>query len=253
MFFKRARTESRPPAAPPAGLRSWTGVPLIQEKLDLINHAFGTFPIRSFADLGCTWQVEGAYTFRAIEDHRASPAVMVDTWIPEAMRERALRYRDLRIVQGSFGDLPIARAVGTVDAVFMFDVLLHQVKPDWDEVLDIWARFTSHFLIYNQQWIKSPATVRLIDLGREGYMKSVPRPQDPSIYEKLFAHLDEPVTPGSARTYRDSCLYWQWGITDADLVRKMLERGFIMQYFRNCGSAFGIEGFENHAFVFSKQ
>src|SRR3712207_8336532 len=41
-----------------------------------------------------------------------------------------------------------------VDAVFFFDVLLHQVRPHWDEVLNLYSA-AKVVVIYNQQWTGS--------------------------------------------------------------------------------------------------
>ena len=45
---------------------------------------------------------------------------------------------------------------------------------------------------------------------------------------------------------------WQWGIVDADLIGRMNELGFKMQFYKNCGQFGTLKNVENHAFVFSK-
>ena len=64
--------------------------------------------------------------------------------------------------------------VGRVDAIFLFDVLLHQVAPDWDTILEMYAKNVRVFGIYNQQWTGADTTVRLLDLGEEEYFRNVP-------------------------------------------------------------------------------
>jgi hypothetical protein len=132
--------------------------------------------------------------------------------------------------------------------VLLFDVLLHQVRPDWDEVLALYAGGAGAFCIVNPMWAAGPDTVRLVDLGAEEYLASVP-PQDN--HEHALAHLDEPH-PEHGRPWRDVHEIWQWGIVDADL-RAALERlGFRMVYYENVGAWRGLERFENHGFVFAR-
>ncbi|MGK0260447.1 MAG: hypothetical protein ACI96M_003895 [Candidatus Azotimanducaceae bacterium] len=64
--------------------------------------------------------------------------------------------------------------VPSVDCIFLFDVLLHQVNPNWDTVLRRCAEKTDCFVIYNQQWIGSPITTRLLELGHDEYFASTP-------------------------------------------------------------------------------
>jgi hypothetical protein len=109
--------------------------PLHPIKLRVIDAAFERGDVRSVADLGGVWAVDGGYTFHALERHEPERAVLVDESVTPATAERARRHPQLEIVEGGFGDPAIAERVGRVDAVIMFDVLLHQVDPDWDEVM----------------------------------------------------------------------------------------------------------------------
>src|SRR5262249_33584623 len=49
---------------------------LLPEKLELIDSAFSTLNIHSFADLGGVWGVEGGYTFHALDKHDVSRAIL---------------------------------------------------------------------------------------------------------------------------------------------------------------------------------
>ena len=40
-------------------------------------------------------------------------------------------------INANFGDRNIAERIGKIDAILLFYVLLHQVKPDWDEILEM--------------------------------------------------------------------------------------------------------------------
>lgn len=126
---------------------------LVRGKINLIDRAFTSCRIESFADLGAVWGVEGAYTFRALDKYPVKEAVLVDGRITPTVAARANSYPQLRVIEGNFGDQEIADKVGNVDALFLFDVLLHQVSPDWDTILDMYAKNVRCLLIYNQQWI----------------------------------------------------------------------------------------------------
>jgi hypothetical protein len=227
---------------------------IIQDKLDLLDHAFSSAGIASFAELGCAWGVDGGYGFHALEHHRVERAVQVDTAITDAMKERARAHPRLVQLQRNFGDPALPAEIGAVDAVILFDVLLHQVKPDWNEVLRMYAPFTRHFVVYNQQWVKGPDTVRLVDLGKEEYFRSVPAGSEGfRSYVGLFENLDAPAANQPGRTRRDGIGIWQWGITDSDLLKELARLGFELKHYRNHGSAFGIRSFENHSFLFSRR
>ena len=144
--------------------------------------------------------------------------------------------------------------VNEVDCLMLFDVLLHQVKPDWNEVLENYATKTKVFLIYNQQFTGAQ-TVRLLDRGKEWYFRHVPHaPNSLKAYVDLFEKPDEPDPRYSdGRTYRDMHDVWQWGITDHDLKRVMQELGFQVVYERDCGWWSGLEEIKNKAFIFESR
>ena len=136
---------------------------LKQAKLDLIDFAFENHGVRSFADLGGVWGVEGGYTFYALDKHKVDKAFLVDTHPTKVVLEKAKKYQQLEVLEGSFGDQSMVSQVAGVDAVFFFDVLLHQVSPDWDTILELYGRQTRCFIIYIQQWIGSGVTSRLLE------------------------------------------------------------------------------------------
>ena len=100
---------------------------LLKEKLDLIDFAFNKFGFSSFADLGGVWRVEGGYTFDTIEKHKVAKAFLVDTHPTQTVINTAKNFPQLNLIRGNFGDEKTVREVGEVDAIFLFDVLLHQV------------------------------------------------------------------------------------------------------------------------------
>jgi hypothetical protein len=222
---------------------------LVQDKIDIIDQAFSSFGVQSFADLGCVWGVEGGYTFHALDTHTVKDAVMVDTNFTSIVNDRAKNYPQLRLVNGNFGSQTAVDQVGKVDAVFLFDVLLHQVAPDWDTILEMYAKNVRVFVIYNQQWTGSDTTVRLLDLGEKEYFRNVPGDPKEEPYKDLFKKLDE-KHPYADTQWRDVHSIWQWGITDDDLELTAARLGFKLRY-KKWGGKWG-ENFENQAFIFSR-
>jgi hypothetical protein len=218
--------------------------------IDFVFQRLG-YKVRSFADLGGVWAVDAAYTFYTLDTYAPSRAYLVDTNFTEAVAMRSEHYPNLTTIEDNFGDRTIPETFGRVDSIFLFDVLLHQVKPDWDEILEMYAPITPCFVIYNQQWINHEKTVRLLDLGYEGYFANVPHDRNHPTYKTLFEKMYE-MHPEHNRIWRDIHNCWQWGITDADLIAKLQTLGFTMQYYINCGRFGPLENFENHAFVFKK-
>jgi hypothetical protein len=135
-----------------------------------------------------------------------------------------------------------------VDAILFFDVLLRMVDPDWDRVLELYAPTTTCFVIANPQWERGETTVRLIDLGRDGYLEAVPPAK---VHSELFDRLDE-WHPGQYRPYRDITGVWQWGITDGDLKAKMGELGFSLEREWSLNRHPAADGFVIKTFVFSR-
>ncbi|HEX7323122.1 MAG TPA: class I SAM-dependent methyltransferase [Mycobacterium sp.] len=223
---------------------------IIKDKIDVIDQAFSSFGVQSFADLGGIWGVEGAYTFHALDRYKVTDAVLVDTNISETVAASAKNYPQLRLINGNFGSQAVVDQVGRVDAIFLFDVLLHQVAPDWDIILELYAKNVRVFVIYNQQWTGSDTTVRLLNLGEKEYFRNVPADPKQEPYKNLFKKLDQ-KHPFADRTWRDVHSIWQWGITDHDLESTAARLGFKPVY-KKWGGKFG-ENFENQAFIFARQ
>lgn len=227
------------------------------DKIQLIDRAYELCHLGagSFADLGGVWGVNGAYTFYILRNHRPKSAFLVDTHFNDVVTKKSKSFPNLKLVCGNFGEESVANRVGDVDAVILFDVLLHQVSPDWNVVLRSYAKHTRCFIILNQQWVGSDRTIRLLDLGREEYFKNVPHSPELQVYKDLFDKMYEMNTDHN-RVWRDIHSVWQWGITDASLNRAMTELGFKQVYFRNCGKfrARGgtLQNFEDHAFIFQR-
>ena len=227
-------------AAPPPG------------KARAIDYAIDELGAESFASLEIA-NAYGQYGFYAIDKPSVERGVLVDVratrprgHVLSAMEQAAER-PGMEVLDSRFSDPDTVAEIGQVDTIFLFDVLLRMVEPDWDEVLELYAPATSSFLITNPQW-EGDATVRLIELGREGYKDAVP---SWDAHRELFDHLDD-WHEGQDRPYRDSNHVWQWGITDSDLRAKLEELGFSLERKWSLGAPPDTEGFVNRAFAFTR-
>lgn len=205
----------------------------------------------SFADLGGIWGVDGAYTFYILKHYPIRRAVLVDTDVTAAAGRNLKRFKHLDLVQGDFGDHTIAEQIGHVDVVLFFDVLLHQVNPDWNEVIEMYASRAEYVVVYNQQFVVANETVRLPDLTKDEYFKHVPMDPGGPGYKDLFERPKD-IHPRYKKPYRDVHNVWQWGITDRDLVSLMEGLGFRMIFRKNHGQFSTSPSFENHAFIFTR-
>lgn len=226
---------------------------LNSDKLALIDVAIKRYPVNSFADLGGVWQVDGGYSLYAL-DQGVAQGVLVDLHT-EMLSEQVCSRPNLRLINGNFASYEIALQI-EVDAVFLFDVLLHQVMPDWDHVLSLYAKQARLFLIYNQQWTASKRSIRLIELGEQEFFRNTPNTKDHPLCKDLFARLYEPCEAEyrdwGPRVYKDIGTIWQWGITDGDLIEAMSFHGFELVYYQSHGRAWELPHFEHHAFLFAR-
>ena len=228
---------SKRPAAPPAAR-------LQDIKLRALERAFDWTQGRTFADLGGVWAVEAGYTFHVLDTYTPERAVLVDTGPTPGVIERAKRYPALEIVRANFGTEAAAEQVGHVDVLAFFDVLLHQVKPDWDAVLALYAQRAEAIVVVQPQWRGSDDTVRLLDLGSDRYHANIP-PEQPPLD---FATLDD-IDPRYDRPVRDIHEIWQWGITARDLVAAAKEHGLRPVHYEDGGTWHGLPRFVTEAFV----
>ena len=221
---------------------------VLPAKRRVIDWAFEHHDVRSFADLGGLWAVGGSYTFYALEHHEIERACLVDeSYWTDDTRRRAAGHPQLELVQGDFSSEQTRDRIGPVDAVLLFDVLLHQVGPDWDEVLLRYAEIARVLCIVNPQW-SGPETVRLLDLGPEAYLAAVPEQEN----HREVVRDPDAVHPAHGRPFRDVHEIWQWGIVDASLREVLEPLGYRLVYYENEGRWQDLERFENHAFVFAR-
>lgn len=224
---------------------------LLPEKLALIDRAAHLKGFDSIADLGGVWGVEGGYLFHALDSFPIKRAVMVDTHPTQAFLERSALFPQLQIIKGNFGSPEVATQIGHVGAVILFDVLLHQVHPNWDDVIRTYANIADCLIVYNQQWAEDGSTRRLLDLGEDEYFKNVPHDRNKPPYKDLFRRLDE-KHPDHDRPWRDVHHIWQWGITDKDLISVAETAGLRLIYQNNYGKFGRLANFENRGFIFAR-
>jgi len=223
------------------------------DKIDLIDSVFRhNEKIKSFADLGGVWRVEAGYTFYALKKYNPEKAYLVDLHFTDIVREQANKFPNLNLIKASFGTEKTAKEISKVDAVILFDVLLHQVNPNWDEVLTNYAQSTNYFIVYNQQFMKPGGTVRLLDLGEEGYFQNVPHDKSHPGYRNIFDKLNEKHPNYVDRNWKDVPDIWQWGITNEDLSAKMYELGFRQIFMRDYGQWDDLQNIHNIGFIFEK-
>jgi SAM-dependent methyltransferase len=116
--------------------------PPYQERLRSVIARYA--PGRRFIDVGCMWNVDGAYAFWAL-DHGATEVTGVDVRDPtEACNvENRRRGSRVRFVTGDINDPSVAEALGTFDVVFCSGVLYHMPDPHLTlgRLRDLSARF----------------------------------------------------------------------------------------------------------------
>lgn len=74
-----------------------------------------------------------------------SSALILWTISSPQVRERFAGYPHFHVVKGSFGKPETVAALPEVEALFLFDILLHQVDPDWGVILgSLYAQGKGH-------------------------------------------------------------------------------------------------------------
>ena len=216
-------------------------VPLDERKTKLLDVvACSASSTLSFADVGATWKVNGGYAEYLTCNYSISRAVLIDVNITTELVDRA-RAIDAVVLGGRCTQADVIQALGYVDFVILFDFLLHQVDPDWKEVLRSLSRCTNTFVIFHPSWIGSKASIRLLDLALEDYFSNVPHNRSDAVYCGVYEEL------ASSRSRLD---IWQWGITSSDLIDVMHELGFYKSYQIGYESALGLKNFVYDGFVF---
>lgn len=227
---------------------------LNSDKLDLIDVAFQNIipNAQSFADLGGVWGVNGGYTFYTLDKHNIKSAFLVDVTFNDEVNDKSIEYENLTLLNSEFGDDELIKQLGHLDVIFLFDVLLHQVKPDWDEILEKYSSICDCMVIFNQQFTNSEDTIRLFDLGYDKYFENIPHNENEPTYKMVFEKMYENHPNYQNRIWRDIQNVFQWGIVDKDLYLKIKDLGFSLEFYQNVGQFLDLKNFENHMFIFKK-
>jgi hypothetical protein len=210
----------------------------IIEKKSIIDIAFDKYKINTVAELGCTWNIDCAYGLYIANKYHVDKVKFVDVVWGDSAVAACAGMDNSEIIAGNFGDEAICQQVGNVDAVIMFWILLHQVNPNWDKLLTMYSRNSEIMIIGNPQW-RGEHTIRLFELGQDEYCKNVPIYRD---VKKIF----------EAKKWSGSHEYWQWGITDNDLIDTMKKLGYKMAYYINCGKFDSLPNFDDCYYIFKK-
>jgi hypothetical protein len=109
--------------------RDWRG-DTVGSYEQLSDHIREHAPGKSFADIGCMWGVNGAYSFLA-EEMGAAPVKAVDVFgpTPEFEQESAARRSAVEFILGDATDEETIARIGMVDVVFCAGVLYHHPSP----------------------------------------------------------------------------------------------------------------------------
>ena len=170
----------------------------------------------------------GGYTFYALNNGKIDKAYIVDGYITPATEAEAQKYPQLNLISGQPGDADIARKVGPVDAIIMFDIILHQVAPDWDAFLEMWGSQCKYLIIYNQNWAKDDKVVRFADFDVDWFIKNVSHSNDDSVRSWYQKHDNFNEELGCK--WRDVHYFWQFGIPLKSLVEKLEKLSFTIDY-----------------------
>lgn len=208
-------------------------VPIDPAKAELVSAAIDRYDLKSIIDVGACWGVNGGYTFHALGGGKLERAVVVDGDITSLTRERAAGDARVQLLEGPIGDATFIESLPPCDAAIIFDVLLHQVSPDWDRFLALYSRKVNHFVIWNQDWIGSDRSIRFVDRGLSWYLDNAGE-TDADRVTRWFERHDE-VSTQFGRPWRDVHYFWQWGIVSLELVTTMRRLGFVLDYFNNHG------------------
>lgn len=217
-------------------------------KLTALDVAHGRFGLRSAADLGAVWAVDAGYAVHVARKFGVEQVIVVDEDFTPAASRAVESAANMRLVKGNFGDQRVANAVGRVDAIVLFDVLLHQVAPDWNQILELYAAQTSCFILAGPWYRQAGPSVRLLELGEERYLQTV---VEQDINRGLFGRLDE-LHEQRGRPWRDVHDVWQWGITDSDLRGRLATLGFELVHYDDRGTWRSLPAFTNAAYVFAR-
>jgi hypothetical protein len=175
---------------------------------------------KSFADIGCMWNVDGEYSFVA-EESGARSVIGVDVISPTAEFERKRRERGAKIefIQGDGVSPEVMEKIGQVDVVLCSGVLYHHPSPF--HMLVSLRELCRETLILASATIPESGAMRQVAVYYPGLSKKDRRVWDAGQYRgsKRWA-INLPYEPGLC--YRN----WFWGMTPSCIKAMAETAGF---------------------------
>lgn len=219
-------------------------------KVELLCLANELYQLKSLCDIGGVWGVEGGYSIYAKSVLGIPDVTLIDSHWTEESRVLC-RHSGVEIEENFLNLSKVVCDQQSWGAVCLFHFLLHQVSPDWREILRILSNKVTCFLINNPQWIKDKTGFRLLDLGVENYFSFVPHDKSDPSYKKILESPFE-IDEFHQKANRDLHHIWQWAITNDDLIDCMKALGFHLVYMRPSGVWDHNENFQDFGFIFEK-
>jgi len=228
--------------------------PMLEHKAALIKRAYTRHPFRSFADLGACWGVNGGYAIYARElcGTAFDRGFVADQIVTPLTHQRIGKWPDLFAIQSMLGAKQTRERVGQVDALIMFDILLHQANPAWDCFIKDWIGHAVHtIIVYNQNWFKDQKSQRFIERGLDWYLQNVFHNHNPEGLRKWFANHEQFNTEQGVLE-RDVHHWWQWGITPSELVEAFRKNDFDLVYLDTFDVWMGFPWIVNQGMIFER-
>jgi hypothetical protein len=217
-------------------------------KLDLLCLANDLYKPTSLCDIGGIWGVDGGYgvyakTVLGIENVRIVDSHWTDT------AKQCCKDSGVKIVDSFIDTYLNEDKLGIIDCVCLFHFLLHQVSPDWREILRQLSCSVKIVLINNPQWINGKAGFRLTELNSNKYFSLVPHSENEENYKDLYTAPLE-IDALHRKPRRDLHHFWQWAITNNDLISWMNSLGYDLKYIRPGSVWSHNKHFQDYGFIF---
>ena len=174
-------------------------------------------PGRTFADIGCMWNINGAIAFLA-EESGATSVTGVDLIreTPEFIAERARRKSGIRFVYGDLYDPATVEAVGRHDVVWCMGVLYHAPNPV--QALERLRDMTGRLLIINTMTIPEVPGIPQASVFYPGLTERQRRVYKPTWH----GERQGVTTPFDPHSWYGN---WWWGVTPSALRGMLLAVG----------------------------
>lgn len=222
---------------------------VIKQKKLLIDNALSYFKIDSLLDLGGNWNVDGVYSKYIYDNSDCRDITIVDAYWDHKLT-KDYEFYGINCIRETFSKF-FEREPRHFDCTLIFDILLHQVSPNWKEIINHISTISKNILIFNPQWISTDETVRLTKLPNAEYLSNVPHNKDEYPYNN---YLKNPwnICPETGICYKDSYCIWQWGITNVDLISSFHKQNFDLLFSQNFKGWDLLDNFENYGYIFRK-